>query len=67
MKVKVKYQLEFTDPEICVITELLNIANNVVNELENSDYVLEQDYNDWITTRNFLKEITEQIIKEEYN
>ena len=67
MKVKYKPQLEFTDHEVCVIIELLNIANNVITEFENSDYVSEQDYKDWITTRNLLKEITEQTIEEEYN
>lgn len=67
MKVKVKYQLEFTEDETLAIIELLKIANNVITEFENSDYVSEQDYKDWITTRNLLKEIIKQIIKEEYN
>ena len=46
--------------ETSVIIELLKIANNVITEFENSDYVSEQDYKDWVTTRNLLKEIIRQ-------
>lgn len=46
--------------ETSAIIELLKIANNVITEFENSDYVSEQDYKDWVTTRNLLKEIIRQ-------
>lgn len=46
--------------ETPAIIELLKIANNVITEFENSDYVSEQDYKDWVTTRNLLKEIIRQ-------
>lgn len=51
----IKYKDETSD-----IIELLKIANNVITEFENSDYVSEQDYKDWVTTRNLLKEIIRQ-------
>lgn len=60
MKIEYKPQLEFTEDETFAIIELLKIANNVITEFENSDYVSERDYKDWITTRNLLKEIIRQ-------
>lgn len=60
MKIEYRPYMEFTEDETSAIIELLKIANNVVNELENSDYVSEQDYKDWVTTRNLLKEIIRQ-------
>ena len=51
----IKYKDETSD-----IIELLKIANNVITEFENSDYVSEQDYKDWVTTRNLLKEVIRQ-------
>lgn len=60
MKIEYRPQLEFTEDETFAIIELLKIANNVITEFENSDYVSEQDYKDWITTRNLLKEIIRQ-------
>lgn len=67
MKIEYRPQLEFTEDETFAIIELLKIANNVITEFENSDYVSEQDYKDWITTRNLLKEIIKQRLWREYN
>lgn len=67
MKIEYRPQLEFTEDETFAIIELLKIANNVITEFENSDYVSEQDYKDWITTRNLLKEIIRQRLWREYN
>lgn len=60
MKIEYRPYLEFTEDETSAIIELLKIANNVITEFENSDYVSEQDYKDWVTTRNLLKEIIRQ-------
>lgn len=67
MKIEYRPQLEFTEDETFAIIELLKIANNVITEFENSDYVSEQDYKDWITTRNLLKEIIKQRLWRGYN
>lgn len=67
MKIEYRPQYEFTDDETFAIIELLTIANNVINEFENSDYVSEQDYKDWVITRNLLKEIIKQRLWREYN
>lgn len=67
MKIEYKPQMEFTESETSAIVELLSIANNVINEFEKSEYVSEQDYKDWITTRNLLKEIIRQRLWREYN
>lgn len=67
MKIEYRPQLEFTENETFAIIELLKIANNVINEFENSDYVSEQDYKDWVTTRNLLREIIRQRLWREYN
>ena len=67
MKIEYRPQLEFTEDETFAIIELLKIANNVITEFENSDYVSEQDYKDWVTTRNLLKEIIKQRLWREYN
>lgn len=67
MKIEYRPQLEFTEDETLAIIELLKIANNVITEFENSDYVSEQDYKDWITTRNLLKEIIKQRLWRGYN
>ena len=67
MKIEYRPQLEFTEDETFAIIELLKIANNVITEFEKSDYVSEQDYKDWITTRNLLKEIIRQRLWREYN
>lgn len=67
MKIEYRPQLEFTEDETFAMIELLKIANNVITEFENSDYVSEQDYKDWITTRNLLKEIIKQRLWREYN
>lgn len=67
MKIEYRPQLEFTEDETSAIIELLKIANNLITEYENSDYVSEQDYKDWITTRNLLKEIIRQRLWREYN
>ncbi len=60
MKIEYRPYMEFTEDETFAIIELLKIANNVITEFENSDYVSEQDYKDWVTTRNLLKEIIRQ-------
>lgn len=60
MKIEHRPQPEFTEDEIFAIIDLVKIANNVITEFENSGYVPEQDYKDWITTRNILKEIIRQ-------
>ena len=67
MKIEYRPQLEFTEDETFAIIELLKIANNVITEFENSDYVSEHDYKDWVTTRNLLKEIIRQRLWREYN
>lgn len=67
MKIEYRPQLEFTEDETFAIIELLKIANNVITEFESSDHVLEQDYKDWVTTRNLLKEIIRQRLWREYN
>ena len=50
MKIEYRPYMEFTEDETSDIIELLKIANNVITEFENSDYVSEQDYKDWVTT-----------------
>lgn len=67
MRIKYKPQLELNKYELSAINELLKIANDVIKEFENSDYVVEQDYKDWITTRNFLKETLKENTLEGYN
>lgn len=67
MKIEYRPQLEFTEDETFAIIELLKIANNVITEFESSDHVLEQDYKDWVTTRNLLREIIRQRLWREYN